>query len=71
MGKYDPLGEFLTRRSAEMAPMTFAEIEQVLGRKLPPAAGKHAAFWSNNPSNNVMTKVWLDAGYRTEQLDLT
>ena len=50
--------------------MSFSEIEAVIGVRLPPAAHRHAAWWSNNPSNNVMTKVWLDAGFRTERVDL-
>lgn len=50
--------------------MTFAEIERVIGGKLPPNSPQYPAWWSNNPSNNVMTKVWLDAGFRTEQVDV-
>ena len=50
--------------------MTFAEIERVTGAKLPPKAKDHRAWWSNNPGNNVMTKVWLAAGFRSEQVDM-
>jgi hypothetical protein len=50
--------------------MTFAEIEEVIGSSLPNSAYTHRAWWSNNPSNNVMTKEWLAAGYETEQVDL-
>ena len=50
--------------------MTFAEIERVIGGKLPPSSPQYPAWWSNNPSNNVMTKVWLDAGFRTERVDV-
>ena len=50
--------------------MTFADIERVTGVKLPPKAQLHRAWWSNSPSNNVMTKVWLDAGFRSEQVDM-
>jgi hypothetical protein len=50
--------------------MTFSEVEAVIGGPLPPAAGRYAAWWSNNPSNNVMTRIWLEAGYRTERVDL-
>ena len=50
--------------------MTFADIERVTGIKLPPKAQLHRAWWSNSPSNNVMTKVWLDAGFRSEQVDM-
>ena len=70
MGKYQPLGEFLRSRGAAEIPMNFAEIEAVIGTTLPPSASTQPAWWSNNPSNNVMTKVWLDAGFRTERVDL-
>ena len=38
--------------------------------KLPPKAQHHRAWWSNNPSNNVMTRVWLSAGYESTQVDM-
>jgi hypothetical protein len=71
MGKYDPLGAFLRSRDADETPMTFEEVEAVIGAPLPPAAARHPAWWSNNPRNNVMTRVWLDAGFRTERVDLS
>jgi hypothetical protein len=70
MSKYEPLGEYLKKQGKERVPMTFAEIERVTGAKLPPSAGKHRPWWSNNPSNSVMTKVWLDAGFESEQVDM-
>jgi len=69
MGKYERLGEFLKSQRAKEVPMTFAEIERIIGDKLPPNSPQYPAWWSNNPSNNVMTKVWLAAGFRTEQVD--
>src|SRR5438034_719397 len=59
MGKYEPLGQFLRKQRAAAVPLTFREIEKITGVKLPPKAQHHRAWWSNNPSNNVMTKVWL------------
>jgi hypothetical protein len=50
--------------------MTFAEIEKITGAKLPASAHKHRPWWSNNPNNSVMTKVWLDAGFEAEQVDM-
>jgi hypothetical protein len=50
--------------------MTFAEIERVIGAELPASAYRHRPWWSNNPSNSVMTKVWLGAGFRTAQVDM-
>jgi hypothetical protein len=70
MGKYTRLGEFLRAQRRKEVPMTFAEIERVIGGKLPPNSPQYPAWWSNNPSNNVMTKVWLSAGFRTEQVDV-
>ena len=49
--------------------MTFAQIERVIGAKLP-KSHKYRAWWSNNASNSVMTKTWLEAGYRTERVDM-
>ncbi len=70
MGKYAPLGDFLQAQQAALVPMTFDEIEEVTGVKLPPKAQLHRAWWSNNASNNVMTKVWIEAGFETEQVDM-
>src|SRR5882724_5109321 len=70
MGKYSRLGEFLRAQRNREVPMTFAEIERVIGGKLPPNSPQYPAWWSNNPSNNVMTKEWLRAGFRTERVDV-
>jgi hypothetical protein len=68
--KYRPLTQHLRVQRANRVPMSFVDIERVLGTKLPPSAGAHRAWWSNNPNNNVMTKAWLAAGFQTEQVDL-
>jgi hypothetical protein len=69
MSKYEPLRKYLEGRSTQRVPMTFAEIEKVLGFELPESK-KYPAWWSNNPTNNVMTNEWLAAGYKTEQVDI-
>jgi hypothetical protein len=68
--KYEPLTRHLRAQRGSRVPMSFAEIERVLGTKLPPSASSHRAWWSNNPTNNVMTKAWLEAGFQSEQVDL-
>ena len=70
MSKYGPLTDFLATQSTAHVPMTFEEIERVLGFPLPPSSRTHRAWWSNNPQNNVMTRAWLKAGYRTEDVDI-
>jgi hypothetical protein len=69
MSKYDPLGRFLKNQTRDFVPMTFSEIERLLNLPLPQSK-LHRAWWSNNPTNNVMTKQWLKAGYETEQVDV-
>ena len=68
--KYAPLEAHLRDSGRAHLAMTFNEIEGVIGARLPPAARKHRALWSNNPGNWVMTKAWLAAGYQTERVDM-
>ena len=70
MGKYEPLTDFLQKQPGGEVRMSFAQIERVVGFKLPPVAQRHRAWWSNSPTNNVMTRAWLDAGFRSEQVDM-
>lgn len=70
MSKYEPLTHFLSANRTEEIPMSFEEIEKIVGFKLPTKASGIRAWWSNNPSNNVMTKAWLAAGYVTERVDM-
>jgi hypothetical protein len=70
MGKYENLGVFLHKQRAREVPLTFREIEKITGVKLPPKAQHHRAWWSNNAANNVMTKVWLNAGFESVQVDM-
>ena len=71
MGKYDRLGEFLRGRADDEVALSFDEIEAILGFPLPDKAQHHRAWWSNNPSNSRLTKAWLEAGYRSERVDMT
>ncbi len=68
--KYQPLNEYLSTKSGSHIALSFRDIERILGTKLPLSARKHRPWWSNNPTNSVMTKAWLRAGYRTEQVDM-
>ncbi len=70
MSKYEPLSQFLRENGARELPMTFDDIERVIGCPLPQKASGIRAWWSNNAANNVMTKAWLAAGYVTERVDI-
>lgn len=69
MSKYSPLGDYLRKQRMTRVPMTFAQIERLIGAKLPNSQ-RYPAWWSNNPFNNVMTQIWLDAGFKTEEVDV-
>lgn len=70
MSKYDTLQDYLYGTGDDHVAMGFSEIEAVLGFNLPPSSRRQRAWWSNNPTNNVMTRAWLDAGYETAHVDM-
>ncbi|MCF6233239.1 MAG: hypothetical protein L3J36_09100 [Rhodobacteraceae bacterium] len=68
--KYAQLESHLVNRGFESIKMTFSEIESVISGTLPASARKHRAWWSNNPSNSVITYAWLAAGYKTSAVNM-
>lgn len=70
MSKYEPLTTHLRASGRASIPLTFNKIERIVGAKLPPSAFKYRAWWSNNPTNSVITHAWLDAGYKTANVDM-
>ncbi|MDD9910341.1 MAG: hypothetical protein OXR62_11695 [Ahrensia sp.] len=69
MSKYDPLGRYLAAQTGSRIVMSFVEIEKLLNFKLPKSS-RNRAWWSNNKQNSVMTKVWIAAGFKTEEVDM-
>jgi hypothetical protein len=68
--KYLPLHRHLLRQHVPELPVSFHEVEAVLGFALPPSARTHPAWWSNNRGTNVAVKAWRDAGWRTSRVDI-
>jgi hypothetical protein len=69
MSKYSPLGAYLRQQRRDVVSIKFAEIEKIIGSKLPTSA-RYRAWWSNNDFNSVLTKVWIEAGFKSEQVDM-
>jgi hypothetical protein len=69
VSKYDKFADFLSASAQSEIKLTFGQIEQILGFPLP-ASKSYPAWWSNSPWNNVMTKVWLAAGFKSSQVDV-
>lgn len=70
MSKYAPLTAYLREQPYREVRLSFRDVEKILGFELRSSARDHRAWWSNNASNNVMTKAWLSAGYRTRDVDM-
>ena len=69
MSKYDPLRDYLRAQKHQRLSMSFAEIEK-LGVSLPASAIKHRPWWANN-KHHSQANAWLDAGYETQQVDMS
>src|SRR6476469_10816848 len=70
MGKYEPLEKLLKTRSIGRWRASFQELEKILGFKLPQSALKYPAWWSNDETGHSHAKAWLEAGWRTEAVDI-
>ena len=69
MTKYDPLQHHLDGLHADVWRATFADVERVLGFRLPDSARSYPAWWANDQSHSC-ARVWLDVGWRTSEVDL-
>lgn len=68
--KYKPLQVFLAGQERQRIRMSFDEVERAAQTRLPASAYKHPAWWANDATAHVQAKAWLEAGYKTEQVDL-
>jgi len=68
MGNYDPLRDYLMGCDSDEAVLSFARIEEILGRALPASARKYDAWWANvgdgTPTQHSHARSWNAAGYR-------
>ena len=68
--KYEPLETYLRETREPEIYLTFDKIAEIIGAELPASAFAHRAWWSNNPSNSVITYAWLNAGFRSTEVDM-
>lgn len=69
--KYSYLSILLAKaaRFRSKITMRFAEIEDIIGDKLPDSAYKHRHWWSNI-RNRAPSESWLTVGWRVEEVNL-
>jgi hypothetical protein len=70
MSKYEALTAHLQSARTSEVPMTFAEIESVVGFRLPASARSYPAWWSNHHGTNPAVESWRAAGFRTARVSL-
>lgn len=65
MFKYDPLKQHLERRRGRPEMLSFDEIEDIIGKTLPPSAHRPSSFWANDyAGHHSHAQSWMSAGYR-------
>ena len=68
-GKYAPLAAYLAAQSGETAVLSFAEIETLIGARLPRTA-RRPGWWSNSPESFPHARTWLASGWRVQTVNL-
>lgn len=71
MGKYEPLQRYLFAQKLGELRVSFRDVERILGFSLPKSAREYPAWWSNDATGHSHSRAWLEAGWKTEQIDLT
>lgn len=67
--KYYPLFLHLQQHGQSELTLTLAEIEVLLGAKLPATARAQRAWWSNRSQGAVQAAAWMEAGFHVTAVD--
>ena len=66
MPDYDALYKYLSKRKGKRIEMSFSEIEEIIGDKLPRSAYTYPAWWSNSRTkDHPHCRAWMNAGFMT------
>jgi hypothetical protein len=68
--KYTGLKSYLAAQRQPRIRLSFGEVGKRAGIRLPSSAYQHPAWWANDSKSHVQAKAWLEAGYKTEDVDL-
>jgi hypothetical protein len=68
--KYAALKSYLASRTQIRVQLSFDDVARIAKVRLPASAYDHAAWWANDSKSHVQAKAWLEAGYKTENIDL-
>lgn len=68
--KYATLRVFLSGQSAPRIRMSFDQVAAAAKVKLPASAYRYPQWWQNDAQHHVQAKAWIEAGYKTENVDV-
>ena len=70
--RYTALGNWLYALAADQdrIQLSFGQIEQIIGGKLPQSAREYRSWWANDTSRSRQSEQWLSAGWRTDEVDV-
>ena len=71
--EYRSLQKYLTERHADIVVLTFNQIEDLLGFRLPPPASLHSTWWADEDASrpeSAQSRAWTQAN-RTATPNLT
>ncbi|MGQ2930321.1 MAG: DUF7662 domain-containing protein [Sphingopyxis sp.] len=67
MYHYQPLRDFLAAKGDRSVTLSFGEIEDLIGRRLPPSAsGAVSRQWWSNASSHSQARAWLSLGRKAK-----
>jgi hypothetical protein len=69
MAKFDALEDNLRGLRDDIWIAGFAEIENIVGGRLPPSARRCAAWWGLH-AGNPYTRIWENAGWEVTDVDM-
>jgi hypothetical protein len=70
MSRYEPLSRYLqSRREAEL-PLSFGDVERIVGRELPHSAYEHQPWWANTTTHSHAL-AWMRVGWKTSGVNLS
>jgi len=67
--KYEPLKKYFESLNDKKVKLTYEEIENIIGGKLPTSSYKYSIFWSNG--GQYQDYAWLEAGWIVKKVVLS
>jgi hypothetical protein len=67
--KYQPITDWLLAQTNDSLPVSFEELEDIIGATLPSSARNHLPYWYS--VDNSMGKAIAAAGFKASSVDLT